>query len=62
MLTKEDKKDEVDVILAYIKPIDKVVWIFSDFFHNKGSLTIRYEKSKSNRSKKIHMIEDFKVW
>ena len=31
-LEKKYQKDEVDVILAYIKPIDKVVWIFSDFF------------------------------
>jgi len=59
---KKYQRDEVDVILAYIKPIDKIVWVFPDMFHDKGSLTIRYEESKSNRVKKTHMLKDFKVW
>ena len=53
---------EIDMVLAYLPQLNKVVWIPPKIFHNKGSVSIRFAKSKSNRVKKMHFIEDFKIW
>lgn len=49
---------EIDVIVAYIESIDKLVWLGPSNFSGKTCATIRYEKAKNGQLKGCVWIED----
>ena len=58
---KRYSKTEIDVVLVYIPQIDKVLWLVSDLFNEKSTLTFRLSPSKNHQTKGIRVVEDF-VW
>jgi len=58
---KRYTKEEVDVVLAYIPKMDKILWIGPDLFDNKATLTFRMAPSKNNQTTGTRNISDF-VW
>lgn len=52
--------DEIDVVLAYLPSVDKIIKLEADMFHNKQVVYIRTEKPKNNQ-KKFNWYEDF-IW
>lgn len=54
-------KDEIDVILAYIPQIDKIVWIGPNEFDGKGGFSIRYEAPKNGQKKGLFLAEEH-IW
>ena len=52
---------EIDVVLAYLPKIKKVLWLGPEIFHNKGSITLRYELPKNNQKNGITMVDDL-IW
>lgn len=51
-------RNEIDVVIAYVPKIDKLIWIEPEFFEGKTGLYIRLEKPKNNQTKGIFMAED----
>ena len=49
---------EVDVLIVYVPKIDKLLWLEAPHFHNKQTITIRFEPAKNNQSKGCLMAED----
>jgi PD-(D/E)XK endonuclease len=60
---KESKylKNDIDVILAYLPSVDKIVLLTREMFGGKYSVSIRTEKPKNNQTKKIIFIDDV-IW
>ena len=52
---------EIDVVLAYIAPLDLICWIDAEIFSEKTVICLRTEPAKNGQIKGIHMIEEF-VW
>jgi hypothetical protein len=50
--------DEIDVIVAYLPKVDKLVWIPAWKFLNQQMIAIRYMPPKSN-IKSCNLVEDF---
>ncbi len=58
--SKNYTSEEIDLILAYLPKVDKVVFIPPELFHNKTGLTIRTSPTKNNQTKGITFLEDLK--
>jgi hypothetical protein len=54
-------KEEIDVILAYLPQIDKIVWIGPEDFDGKGGFNIRYELPKNGQKKGLFLAEEH-IW
>jgi len=54
-------KNEIDVILLYIKIIDDVLWIPPELFDNKQSLSFKIGPTKNNQQKFIRFAKDY-IW
>lgn len=52
-------KDEVDAIVVYIKPIDKLCYLPIDIIENKKYISLRYKDSKNNQKKGIYNCSDY---
>ena len=52
---------EVDVVIAYIAPLDEVCWIGTDDFHGRSTISLRDSPARNGQTKGVWMIEDF-VW
>lgn len=53
--------EEIDVVLAYVPRIEKIIWVGPELFHNTQSITFRLRPPKNNQKSKIRMINDF-IW
>jgi len=51
-------KKEVDLILVYVLKTDTVVCLEPKHFHNKHSLTLRYDVPANNQKKNVHLISE----
>ena len=52
--------EEVDCILVYLPKKDVVVRLSPKLFDGKKSLVLRYEASKNNQKKGVHLVEDLR--
>lgn len=52
---------EIDGLIVYVKPIDKLCYFSSEFISGKSTITIRYKETKSNQVKNIIYYEDY-LW
>ena len=53
--------DEVDLVLAYVPQIDKLLWLGPEVFSGRKSLTFRFEPSRNGQKKRVRLVGDF-VW
>lgn len=53
--------DEVDLVLAYIPKVDKIVCLKPEVFTGKTSVTLRILPAKNGQTKGIRLIEDY-IW
>ena len=58
---KNYRRDEVDLVLAYLPCVDKVVALRPDNFHDKSIVTIRFNPPKNGQKKGIFLVDDF-LW
>lgn len=54
-------KDEIDAIIVYVKPIEKLCYLDIDIIEKKSSITLRYELPKNNQGKNIYLVDDY-LW
>ena len=54
-------KDEIDGLVVYVKPIDKLCYLPIDIIDGKPSITLRYIPSKNNQTMNIHNCFDY-LW
>jgi hypothetical protein len=56
-------RDEIDMVLAYIPAVDKIICFGPEVFEGRQTITIRFKQSetKKKRRKGIHFIEDY-LW
>lgn len=52
-------KKEIDVVLAYVPQVDKVLWIKD--FEGRQTMSFRFEQPKNKQKSRIRMIDDY-VW
>lgn len=52
---------EIDGLVVYLKPVDKLCYFPADFISGKSTITIRYEKAKNQQAKKIVNYLDY-LW
>lgn len=57
--TKTYSKSEIDAVIVYIPQVKRLVWLGPSVFHNKESVTIRYQPSKNNQKKGIRTVPDY---
>lgn len=50
---------EVDALIVYISPTNKLVWLPEDVFVGKKVIHIRYKPAKNNQSKGCLMADDY---
>ena len=53
--------EEIDVLLVYIPPVDKICWFGAEIFHGRTQLHIRYLPARNGQSKGCVKVEDY-VW
>ena len=53
--------DEIDGLVVYIKPIDKICFFPIDVIEGKSSITIRYKPCKNNQKAKVYYCDDY-IW
>lgn len=54
-------KSEVDVILAYIPAVDKIVRLGPEHFQGRSAIIIRISPTLNNQSSKVNDLSDF-LW
>jgi len=54
-------KEEVDVVLVYLPQVEKIVWLDSDHFDLRASISLRFEKSKNNQQANVNDIDGL-IW
>ncbi|HJT78626.1 MAG TPA: group I intron-associated PD-(D/E)XK endonuclease [Gemmataceae bacterium] len=54
-------KDEIDILLVYVAPIDRVLWFGPEVFHDKVGLQVRWQPCKNRQKSGCRMAEDF-IW
>jgi hypothetical protein len=54
-------QEEIDVLLVYIRRMDKFCWFWPPMFHNKPALHLRTEPAGNNQRNGCWMVDDF-VW
>jgi|SRR5262245_24010624 len=52
---------EIDLLLVYVRRIDKILWFGPEVFDRRRNLFIRIEPSKNNQVKGCLMAEDY-IW
>jgi hypothetical protein len=52
---------EIDLLLVYVRKIDKILWIGPEVFDGRTKLYIRIEPTRNNQSKGCLMAADY-VW
>lgn len=52
---------EIDVLLVYVRKIDKILWLGPEIFNGRQNLQIRLEPSRNNQQKGCLMAADY-VW
>jgi hypothetical protein len=53
--------DEIDAVVAFIAPIEVLVWLRAEHFHARRALHLRYAPTRSGQRLGCLMIEDL-VW
>jgi len=56
---KTYSKDEIDVVIAYLPAIDKLVWLDPEDFDNKASITFRLQPSANGQTKGVRLVADY---
>tara|TARA_Y100000034_G_scaffold95868_1_gene116563 strand:- start:1308 stop:1724 length:417 start_codon:yes stop_codon:yes gene_type:complete len=51
-------QEDVDVVVAYIEAVDRLVWLKADKFEGKKAISIRYEPAKNGQKSNVLDIED----
>jgi len=54
-------EDEVDVILAYIAPLDTICWFDPEAFGGKTCINLRTEPCKNGQRKNVRFVSDYVV-
>ena len=54
-------KDDIDGLVVYVKPIDKLCYFPIEIISEKKSLMLRYEKSKNNQTTNVWNCSDY-LW
>lgn len=54
-------KDEIDGLVVYVKPVDKLCYFPIDVISGKRSITIRYEASRNNQTARVFNCFDY-LW
>jgi len=57
--SKPYNKEEIDAVLVYIEPVDKICWLPSDKFDGKNRISIRYEPTANGQKKGINFLQDY---
>jgi hypothetical protein len=57
--TKTYSKSEIDAIVAYIPQAKRLVWLGPEVFHQKASVTLRYQPSKNNQVRGTRKVPDY---
>jgi hypothetical protein len=52
---------EIDVLLVYVRKIDKILWLGPEIFDGRKNFQIRLEPSRNNQMKGCLMAADF-IW
>lgn len=52
-------KDEIDAVVVYVAPIDKLCYLPIEVVDGKQSITLRYEKPKNNQKAKVLECADY---
>jgi hypothetical protein len=52
---------EIDVLLVYVRKIDKILWLGPEIFDSRKNLQIRLEPSRNNQMKGCLMAADY-IW
>ncbi len=55
------KKEELDAIVAYIPKVDKLVWLPSEDYAEKNTVSIRVAPCKNCQTANVTRLEDY-VW
>ena len=58
---KTYSSEEIDVVLAYIATIDKIIWIGPELFHNTQSITFRLTPTTNNQKYGVRMVNNY-LW
>jgi hypothetical protein len=53
--------DEIDVVLAYVPEIDRILWIGPELFSGKQSLCFRFIAARNNNRKLVRSAADY-LW
>ena len=53
--------DEIDALIIYVAPADRLVWLNPALFEGRAKIGIRYLPSKNNQEKRCLFIEDY-LW
>jgi hypothetical protein len=62
-LTKGGKRsrtyldNEIDAIVVYVAPADRLVWLGKERFHNRRHVQIRYESPRNGQTQGILMVD-----
>ena len=53
--------DEIDAVIAYIEPVDSVVWLGPELFHKRRSIQLRYAPARSGQTAGCLFVRDL-LW
>ena len=54
-------KNEIDIVLAYLPSVDKIIVLLPKHFHNKKTIQIRVMPPKNGQTHGLNMLNDF-IW
>lgn len=52
-------KDEIDVVILFVPQVNKLCWFGPKHFHNKTSISVRYQPPQNGIKKGFNRIVDF---
>ncbi|HZT81255.1 MAG TPA: group I intron-associated PD-(D/E)XK endonuclease, partial [Gemmataceae bacterium] len=58
---KTYSQEEIDAVLVYLPPIDKVIWLPPALFHEKAALCLRWLPAKNGQRRGCIMVDEL-VW